>query len=242
MPGGAEKCAAAGMDDLAGKPTSMSVLADKLERWMPHAVWPTASPSIEGASEADTSESRHGAAIDDAALEELTGGDAVLAHATLVDYVEASESDLAALRVALSDASADDVRRHVHRIEGASRTVGAPQVAMLAARPTVQRRRPEGSANGEGADESGSTPTHTGRRQLRETATSSGPDLPAFTHWARTSRIPSSAIGAPIEPTPSALASHQRPTGHAVYPSAPPLPARPGSPCRTLGPLLVPAR
>ena len=43
-------------------------------------------------------------------------------------------SDLAALRVALVDASADDVRRHAHRIKGASRTVGAHEVATLAAR------------------------------------------------------------------------------------------------------------
>jgi HPt (histidine-containing phosphotransfer) domain-containing protein len=51
-----------------------------------------------------------------------------------VDYVDASRSDVAALREALIEASADDVRRHAHRINGASRTVGAHHVATLAGR------------------------------------------------------------------------------------------------------------
>ncbi len=45
LPGEAEKCTAAGMDDFAGKPTSMSVLADKLRHWMPHVEWPDAATS-----------------------------------------------------------------------------------------------------------------------------------------------------------------------------------------------------
>jgi CheY-like chemotaxis protein len=137
LPGEAEKCTAAGMDDFAGKPTSMPVLADKLRRWMPHIAWPSAvgtRPPPAGATGADVGGTEPDDAIDSAALEELTGGDLELAAAILVDYVDATSSDLAALRDALADACPDDVRRHAHRITGASRTVGAHQVATLAGR------------------------------------------------------------------------------------------------------------
>ena len=139
LPGEAEKCTAAGMDDFAGKPTSMPVLADKLQRWMPHIAWPSAGtrPPPAGATGTDVVATVPDDAIDRAALEELTGGDLELAGAILVDYVEAMSSDLAALRDALAGACPDDVRRHAHRITGASRTVGADHVATLAGRIEV---------------------------------------------------------------------------------------------------------
>ena len=59
-------------------------------------------------------ESEHDSAVDRAAREELTGGDPELAAAILVDYVDATGSDVAALRDALINASADDVRRRLH--------------------------------------------------------------------------------------------------------------------------------
>jgi signal transduction histidine kinase/CheY-like chemotaxis protein/HPt (histidine-containing phosphotransfer) domain-containing protein len=139
LPGEAEKCTAAGMDDFAGKPTSMPVLADKLRRWMPHIAWPSAGsrPPPAGATGADVGGTQPDDAIDRAALEELTGGDLELAAAILVDYVDAIGSDLAALRDALAGTCPDDVRRHAHRITGASRTVGAHHVATLAGRIEV---------------------------------------------------------------------------------------------------------
>ena len=135
MPEEVAKCAAAGMDDFAAKPTSMPVLADKLRRWMPHIEWPGPEmPSSTGSSEAEVSAaSQPGIDVDRAVLDELTGGDAELADAILADYVNSSGSDLAALRAALADGNADDVRRHAHRMKGASRTVGAHQVTTLAA-------------------------------------------------------------------------------------------------------------
>ena len=135
VPGEAEKCVAAGMDDFAGKPTSMPVLADKLRRWLPHVGWQDVStaPVVE-APGTQTGEPEGDAVLDPAALDELTGGDAELAAAILADYVDSCAPDLGALRSALAAASAGDVRRHAHRIKGASRTVGALQVAALADR------------------------------------------------------------------------------------------------------------
>ena len=135
MPEDAERCAAAGMDDFAGTPTSMPVLADKLRRWLPHVDWPSrATPEPAVTSSATGNASQHDGVIDMAVLDELTGGDAELAAAILDDYVDSSGSDLAALRSALDGENADDVRRHAHRIKGASRTVGTRDVATLAAR------------------------------------------------------------------------------------------------------------
>jgi signal transduction histidine kinase/CheY-like chemotaxis protein/HPt (histidine-containing phosphotransfer) domain-containing protein len=133
MPEEAERCTAAGIDDFAGKPVSMPVLADKLRRWLPHIEWP--EPNVAGAPApvSDVKASGH-ASVDPAVLDELTGGDAELAAAILADYLESSGADLAGLRTALSGADAGDVRRHAHRINGASRTVGALEVASLAAR------------------------------------------------------------------------------------------------------------
>jgi CheY-like chemotaxis protein/HPt (histidine-containing phosphotransfer) domain-containing protein len=134
QPGEAEKCTAAGMDDFAGKPTPMSVLGEKLRHWMPHVEWPEAATSAPAGPPGSESGDEDDAAIDRAALEELTGGDSELAAAILVDYVDATCSDVAALRDALVGACADEVRRHAHRIKGASRTVGAHHVATVAGR------------------------------------------------------------------------------------------------------------
>lgn len=134
MPEEAERCSAAGMDDFAGKPTSMPVLADKLCRWMPHIDWPdSAGPGPVGPPAAGVRVSEHHGVVDRAVLDELTGGDAELADAILADYVESSSSDLAALRAALADEDADRVRRLAHRMKGAGQTVGAHEVASLAA-------------------------------------------------------------------------------------------------------------
>jgi signal transduction histidine kinase/CheY-like chemotaxis protein/HPt (histidine-containing phosphotransfer) domain-containing protein len=134
MPEEAERCSAAGMDDFAGKPISMPVLADKLRRWMPHIDWPDSSPGPTDGPDAEAGVGHHDGVVDRAVLDELTGGDVGLADAILVDYVESSASDLAALRAALAGGSTDDARRCAHRIKGASRTVGAHEVTTLAAR------------------------------------------------------------------------------------------------------------
>jgi len=128
MPGEAERCAAAGMDDFLGKPAPMPALVDKLQRWLPHVEWPAEPAEREEGSGHDSDR-----IIDRGALTELTGGDSGLAAAILLDYVDSLQGDLSALSGALTDASAEEVRRTAHRIKGAGRTVGATEVARLAA-------------------------------------------------------------------------------------------------------------
>ncbi|MGH9280787.1 MAG: Hpt domain-containing protein [Acidimicrobiales bacterium] len=135
LPEEAEKCAAAGMDDFVGKPAPMALLADKLRRWMPHITWPsTSTPASASAEPGGPPANGAGGVIDHEVLDELTGGDTELAAGILVDYVESSSADLAALRDALAAGNQDDVRRHAHRLKGAARTVGAAHVGALASR------------------------------------------------------------------------------------------------------------
>ncbi len=72
--------------------------------------------------------------IDRATLDELTGGDRDVAHVILTDYVDSLNTDLVALGSALTDARGEGVRRAAHSIKGAALTVGAHEVAELAAR------------------------------------------------------------------------------------------------------------
>ncbi len=134
MPEEAARCTSAGMDDFVGKPAPMPVLADVLRRWMPQVPWtatepdsPVLAPPGSGPREADV-------VIDGAALDELTGADAELAATILVDYVASSRSDMEALGAWVAARNEEEVRRQAHRLRGASRIVGAEQVAALAAR------------------------------------------------------------------------------------------------------------
>jgi two-component system sensor histidine kinase EvgS len=130
MQGEAARCREAGMDDFIGKPTTIPFLASKLRRWLPHIAWPDPEPAGATPAVADATDG----VLDLAALNELTGGDAPLAAEVLDDFASESRSDLANLRAAHESADADELRRQAHRINGASRMVGARQVRDIAGR------------------------------------------------------------------------------------------------------------
>ncbi|HEX4362946.1 MAG TPA: ATP-binding protein [Solirubrobacteraceae bacterium] len=127
-----ERCAAAGMDDLVVKPATMATLARTLRRWLPAVEWEPAESLAAPAARAGTVDGRP--AIDRAALDELTGGDAALGRDIVTRYLDSLGEDLDALGRALRDGDVGDLRRHAHRIAGASRTVGAHAVAAEASR------------------------------------------------------------------------------------------------------------
>ena len=134
MQGEPERCIAAGMDDFIGKPTTIPFLASKLRRWLPDLPWPQAEPAAIAIAPADAT----GPAVSDTGvldltvLSELTGGDVGLSGEVLDDFVEESRSDLASVRAACEAGDADELRRQAHRINGASRMVGAREVREIA--------------------------------------------------------------------------------------------------------------
>jgi CheY-like chemotaxis protein/HPt (histidine-containing phosphotransfer) domain-containing protein len=141
----AERCLSAGMDDFLGKPAPMPALADKLRRWLPHLDWQNRASSAPGAMASGTATDdgnvRDGV-IDGATLDELTGGDRGVAHVILADYVDSLTTDVVALGRALTEGREEDVRRAAHCIKGAARTVGALEVAELAARLEILASTP----------------------------------------------------------------------------------------------------
>jgi signal transduction histidine kinase/DNA-binding NarL/FixJ family response regulator len=123
LSGERERCAQAGMDDVVVKPATLAMLAGTLRRWLPDGLWPVAPVAPVA-----------GPAIDESALDELTGGDEALNRDIVTRYLQALGDDLEAVWEALRDGDADALRRQAHRIVGASRTVGAHAVAEQAAR------------------------------------------------------------------------------------------------------------
>ena len=113
-----ERCAQAGMDDLVVKPATLAMLAQTLRRWLPDGAPAPPSEPV----------------IDRSALDELTGGDEDLNRDIVTRYLQALSDDLDALWEALRDNDVTGLRRHAHRIAGASRTVGAHAVAAEASR------------------------------------------------------------------------------------------------------------
>jgi signal transduction histidine kinase/CheY-like chemotaxis protein/HPt (histidine-containing phosphotransfer) domain-containing protein len=135
MEGEPERCRAAGMDDFAAKPTTIPFLAGKLQRWLPHLVWPEehVAQRLDDIDDGTGPvRAGDGGPIDSAVLDELTGGDNGLAVTIVNDFVTASHEDLRGLELALAECDLDAVRRQAHRLKGAARMVGAHAIGRLA--------------------------------------------------------------------------------------------------------------
>ncbi|MDO9407100.1 ATP-binding protein [Patulibacter sp.] len=130
--GEAERCRAAGMDDLVTKPTTIAVLEATLRRHLPHLAWPSAA-GPDGASaapgSADGARPPAGALLDPSALDELTGGDADLGREVLATYLATLGGDVDALRAATVAGDAAGAGHVAHRMGSAARMVGATAVA-----------------------------------------------------------------------------------------------------------------
>jgi PAS domain S-box-containing protein len=112
--GEAEYCIAAGMDDYLAKPVQLNELSKKLDHWLPIA--------------------RPAAPLDRTALASLTGGDVAAEREILMDFRRVNEEDAAMLRRAIDGSNILDVTTASHRINGASKMIGAMGLAAVCGR------------------------------------------------------------------------------------------------------------
>ena len=130
--GEAERCLAEGMDDYLAKPVELSRLAQKLARWLPLPDGPADPPAPANEPHAGPLLAR--APLDDRVLDEISGGNPVVAREVVLRFQRFNAEDAAALRTAVAARDAAAVQFTTHRVRGSSRTVGALDLALACER------------------------------------------------------------------------------------------------------------
>ncbi|MBI4290395.1 MAG: PAS domain S-box protein [Betaproteobacteria bacterium] len=125
LPDAAAQCRAAGMDDVLTKPVELTALKEALAKWMPAATASFPRPVLAGSEPDGTAQ---GTPIDYGELDKIAVNAADRMD-ILQDFMEQTRSDLAQLEAALKDKDLAACGRIAHRMKGASRMVGARELA-----------------------------------------------------------------------------------------------------------------
>jgi signal transduction histidine kinase/DNA-binding response OmpR family regulator/CHASE3 domain sensor protein len=130
LPGSADACFAAGMDDFLAKPIELTAMAAKLRQWLP--ALHDREPRLQQASSGAVDEAGD-ALIDTAVLAAICGASPERERDILLEFGRTTAEDAVLLRAALEAHDLTAVRRSAHRIAGAAQFVGANPVAAAAA-------------------------------------------------------------------------------------------------------------
>ena len=135
LAGEAETCYAAGMDDYLAKPIALGVLVKKLDDWLPIPAAASAQVgTVTGGRAAPAPATVMAAPVDRTALAEISGGDAAAERDILLDFRRVNDEDVALLIQAVALNDVPKVTHASHRIKGASRMVGALELAGVSER------------------------------------------------------------------------------------------------------------
>jgi signal transduction histidine kinase/DNA-binding response OmpR family regulator len=123
-----EHCAAAGMDAHLSKPIDSAKLIEALSRLLrPVRLDPAAVPASEAALAPAP------AAVDFAALNELTGGDTEFQRELAEVFISSGDANLADIVAALRVQDLDTIGKRAHALKGASANIQAPLLSAAAA-------------------------------------------------------------------------------------------------------------
>ena len=124
----AERCRAAGMDELLAKPVTLAALRAAIARWLPLESPP--SPSEDEAKSSGEQPDEEGDGVDRQALERRFGAET----SYIVDsLIATTHKDLAGLDVAMEMADQGKACKHLHQIMGGVGVIGAKELAQSAA-------------------------------------------------------------------------------------------------------------
>ena len=148
LEGEAEACLQAGMDGYLPKPVELPVLVAALDCWLPLPEAARPEPPAELPAAGATANGADNGPIDFAKLAEMSGGDKAFERELLADFRNAADEDAKELGAALESGNCDQITRVAHRLKGASRTVGATDLATLSERMEMAARSSDQPAIG----------------------------------------------------------------------------------------------
>lgn len=135
LSGDIEVCLGAGMDDYLPKPVQLADLTKKLRQWLPlpreaDAIFEARTNSLDSAG----SRSSTASPVDASVLNAICDGVTESARQVLLDFWSVNDEDVSALERAVAGSEHSQIARAAHRIKGASRMIGAFDLAALCER------------------------------------------------------------------------------------------------------------